>query len=99
MQWGDVVIRPRSDVLPVRRVRNGLHRVSMPFERIADCITSLGNPDSNGAVAGSGDEVPPIGRVSKGVGMPLERIAYCCTGIPRKGGSSSPKMRTYDEHC
>ena len=38
----------------------------MPVERIADCSTSRSIPDSNGAVGGSGYDVPPIGGVSNG---------------------------------
>ena len=30
-------------------------------ERLASCSISLGIPDSNGAVAGSGDDVAPVG--------------------------------------
>src|SRR5258706_392203 len=88
---GSVVIRPRNDVLPVRGVCNRLDRVSMPPGRLSSCGTSLGIPDSNGAVGGPGDDVPPIGRVCNGqdrVSVPLERMADCSTslGIPDSNG-------------
>src|SRR5258706_10872254 len=70
--------RPRNDVLPVRRVSNRLDHVGMPLERLAGRSTSLGIPDSNGAIVGSGNDVAPIGRVGNGLHharVPLERIA------------------------
>jgi len=59
-----LIVRPRNDMLPIRGVSSRLHWVSMHLERLTDSGTSLGIPDSNGAVAGSGDDAPPIGRVS-----------------------------------
>jgi len=50
----------------------------VPLERIANRSTSLGIPDSNGGVGGSGDDVLPVGRVSNGphsASMPHERVA------------------------
>src|SRR5258706_14313936 len=67
-----------DDVLPLGRVSNGQHPISVPMEGIADWSTSLGIPDSNGTVETSGDDVTPIGRVSNGpyrVSGGLERIA------------------------
>ena len=61
-----LVVRPRNDMLPVRRVSSRPHCVSMPLERLADSSTSLGIPDSNGAVGRSGDDALPVGRVSNG---------------------------------
>ena len=86
---GSVVRRPRDDVLPIRGVRNRRDRA---LARIADYSASLGIPDSNGAVEGSGDDVAPIGRVSNGphqVSVPLERISDCSTslGIPDSNGA------------
>src|SRR5258706_12033334 len=63
---GSVVTRPRNDVLPVRRASNRLDRAGMPLEKIAYCGTSIGIPDSNGLIVGSGDDVAPIGRVGNG---------------------------------
>src|SRR5258706_3910174 len=62
------------------------------IKRSADCSTSLRVPDSNGVVAGSGDDVAPIGRASNGphhARMPLERIADCSTSlrIPDSNGA------------
>ncbi len=64
----------------------------MPLKRIAHWSTSLSIPDSNGAVEGSGDDVPPIGRVSHGqhpVSVPLKGIANWRTslGIPDSNGA------------
>ncbi len=75
-------------MLPIGR----LHPVNMPLERIANWSTSLGIPDSNGAVVGSGEDVAPIGRVSNGqhlVSVPLQRIADWSTslGIPDSNGA------------
>src|SRR5258706_238691 len=62
-----------------------------PMSRVADCGTSLGIPDSNGVITGSGDDVVPIGGVGNGphpVSVPLERTADCSTslGIPDSNG-------------
>ena len=75
---GSIVIRPRSDVAPIRRVSNRLDRVGMPLERLANCGTSLSIPGSNGAIEGSRGDVASIKRVSNGPyrgSVPLERIA------------------------
>src|SRR5882757_2299044 len=56
----------------------------MPLERIANWSTSLGIPDLNGVVVGSGDDVVPIGRVSHGIYppiMPRKRLPNYCTGL------------------
>src|SRR5258706_13495198 len=88
---GSVVTRTRNDELAVRRVSNRLDREGMPLERIADCGTSLGIPDSNGVIVGFGGAAGRIGRESTG-GDPsikqLERIADCGTslGIPDSNG-------------
>ena len=56
---------PEMIFRPIGRVSNGVHPVSVPLS-ISNCSTSLGVPGSNGAVAGSGDDVAPIGRISSG---------------------------------
>ena len=74
-------------MLPIGRVSNGVHAVSVPLEWITDWSTSLGIPDSNSTVVGSGYDVVPIGRVSNGVhpaSVPLEWITAwrASLGIP-----------------
>ncbi len=59
---------------------------------MADWSTSLGIPDSNGAVGGSGDDAAPIGRASYGHhrdSVPLKRVANWSTslGIPDSNGT------------
>src|SRR5258708_2349988 len=79
-----VIRRPRSDALPIWRVSNGEHLVSVPVERISDCSTILRIPDSDGVVGGSRGDVPPIGRVSNGehrARVPLKRISDCSTSL------------------
>src|SRR5258706_568383 len=76
---------------PIGRVSNGPYPASVPLERIPNWSTSLGIPDSNGAVRGSGDDVLFIGRVSNGlypVSVPLESITDWSTslGIPDSNG-------------
>src|SRR5258706_10938378 len=58
--------------------------VCRSHERISDCSTSLRIPDSDGGVVGSGDDVPPIGRVSNRIhppSMPRKRLANYSTGL------------------
>jgi len=79
-------------VAPIGRVSNGRHRASGPLERASGCSPSPRFPDSNGVVAGTGDDVAPIGRVNNGphrVSVPLERIADWGTslGIPGSNGA------------
>src|SRR5258706_2407938 len=86
------VIRSGNDVLPIGRVSNRPHRVSVPLKRVADWCTSLGIPDSNGAIFGSGSDVLPIRRVSNGphlISVFLKRIADWSTslGIPDSNGA------------
>ena len=63
----------------------------MPLERLTNCSTGLGIPDSNGVVVGSGDDVLAIRRVSNTPDqaiMPFRRLADCSTslGIPSSNG-------------
>ncbi len=56
----------------------------MPRKRIAYWRTSLGIPNANGAVGGSGDDVLSVGRACNGnhpVTVPIERIANWSTGL------------------
>src|SRR5258706_11724776 len=74
-----------------------LPHARVPRYRIADWGTSLGIPDSNGVIVGSGDDVAPIGSVSHRIHtpiMPRKRLANYNTrlSIPDSncvvGGSS-----------
>src|SRR5258707_415412 len=66
--------------------------MNMLSERLACRGLSLSIPDSNGAVVGSRDDVPPIGRVSNGphrASVPLERSTDWSTSlsIPYSNGA------------
>src|SRR5258706_14248061 len=70
----EIYTRSLHDALPI----------CVPSERITDCSASLGVPDSNFAVVGSGNNVLPIGRVGNGrhrVLMPLERSTDWSTSL------------------
>ena len=53
-------------MLTIGRVSDRKHIISVSTERLSNDITSIGVPDPNGLVIGSGDDVQSIRRVRNG---------------------------------